>query len=240
MIEVMEIANSGVIWFFALLIISIVIIQALLFIKLAAHASSSINMSSVEVKSAIKTGAISAIGPSLAIMVIAVSLITILGDPLTLMRIGIIGSAPIEALGASIGADAYGTELGSSSFTAQALTTVVWTLCLGGAGGLLVVAIFTKSFGKIEKRVTSKSKNGNGMIVLTTAALIGAFSFFVSGEMVKSNVHTFVAIGAGLSMVGMLQIANKRNLVWLKEWSLGIAILAGLFVGYIMTLGGGL
>jgi len=232
----MEIANSGVIWIFALLIISLVVIQGVLFIKLASNASSSVDMTRSEVNSALKTGAISAIGPSLGIMVIAISLITLLGDPLTLMRIGIIGSAPIEALGASIGANAYGVELGSSAFTAQALTTVVWTLCLGGAGGLLVVAVFTKSFGKIEKKVAAKSKDGKGMVAITTAALIGAFSFFVSGEMVKGSVHTFVAIGAGIAMVVMMSIASKRNSIWLKEWSLGLSILAGLFVGFIVTL----
>ncbi|MBU9713034.1 DUF5058 family protein [Evansella tamaricis] len=235
--DVMEVANSGVIWIFALLIIGLVVTQGLLFIRLASRASSAVGMSPTEVRSALKTGAISAIGPSLAIMVIAISLITFLGDPLTLMRIGIIGSAPIEALGASIGADAYGVELGSSSFSPQALTTVVWTLCLGGATGLFVVATFTKSFGRAEKKITGKSKSGSKMIIaVTTAALIGAFSFFVSGEVVKGHVHTFVAIGAGLSMIIMMRIANEKNITWLKEWSLGLAILAGLLVGYVVTI----
>lgn len=232
----MEVANSGVIWIFAALIIGLVIFQGLLFIRLAANASGEVGMTPTEVKSALRTGAISAIGPSLAIMVIAISLITFLGDPLTLMRIGIIGSAPIEALGASIGADAYGVQLGSVNFTPEALTTVVWTLCLGGAGGLLVVAMFTKSFGKIEKKAASKSKDGKGAILITTAALIGAFSFFAGGEAVKGQVHTFVALGSGLSMAAMLIFANKRNIRWLKEWSLGVSILAGLFVGYIISL----
>jgi len=184
----------------------------------------------------LKTGAISAIGPSLGIMVIAISLITFLGDPLTLMRIGIIGSAPTEALGASVAANAYGVDLGSANFTAQALTTVVWTLCLGGAGGLFVVAVFTKSFGKIEKKVAEKSKYGKGMILITTAALIGAFSFFVSGEMVKGHVHTVVAIGAGISMMVIMKYAHSHHITWLKEWSLGLSILAGLLVGFLVTL----
>lgn len=235
MSEVMEIANGGVIWLFAGMIISIVVFQGLLFIRLASKSSSAVGMTKGEVQSALRTGAISAIGPSLAIMVIAISLITFLGDPLTLMRIGIIGSAPIEALGASIGADAYGTQLGGAGYTAEALTTVVWTLCLGGAGGLFVVAVFTKSFGKLEKKASSKSKDGKGVILITTAALIGAFSFFAGGESVKGYIHLFVAVGAGVSMICMQKLADKRNLVWLKEWSLGLAILAGLFTGYLFT-----
>ncbi|WP_026674076.1 DUF5058 family protein [Alkalihalobacterium bogoriense] len=233
--EVMEIANSEVIWIFAFFIIGIVVLQGILFIRLATKASSTVGMTSSDVRSALKTGAISAIGPSLGIMVIAISLITLLGDPLTLMRIGIIGSAPVEALGASIGADAYGIELGSPQFTPQAFTAVVWTLCLGGAGGLLVVALFTKSFGKIEKKVAGKSKDGKGMVLITTAALIAAFSFFVSGEMLKSHIHTLVAIGSCCAMVAILHIANTKRLNWLKEWSLGLSILAGLLVGLIVT-----
>lgn len=232
--QAMEIANSNVIWIFASLVIVVVFLQGVIFIKLAVSASKGIGMTSSEVKSTLKTGAISAIGPSLGIMVVAISLITFLGDPLTLMRIGIIGSAPIEALGASLGANAYGAELGSDTFNAQALTTVVWVLCLGGAGGLFVVAAFTKSMGKMEKKIVAKRGDGKIMIVVTTAAMIGAFSFLASGEMMKGSIHAVVGIASGLTMMFIVWIANKHQIRWLKEWSLGLSILSGLFIGYLV------
>ncbi|RXI97818.1 DUF5058 family protein [Anaerobacillus alkaliphilus] len=232
--QVMEIANSNVIWLFASLVITMVFIQGVIFIKLATNAGKSLGMTNSEVSSALKTGAISSIGPSLGIMVVAISLITFLGDPLTLMRIGIIGSAPIEALGASLGANAYGVDLGAENFSPQALTTVVWVLCLGGAGGLFVVATFTKSMGKMEKKIIAKKGDGKIMIVVTTAAMIGAFSFLASGEMIKGSIHTMVGFASGITMMGIVLISNKFQIRWLKEWSLGLAIVSGLFFGYII------
>jgi len=67
-------------------------------------------------------------------VIIAISMLSLIGDPVTLVRIGIIGSAPIETVGASLGAEAAGAELGAADFTAQAFTNAVWVMCLGGMG----------------------------------------------------------------------------------------------------------
>ncbi|WP_407269784.1 DUF5058 family protein [Radiobacillus sp. PE A8.2] len=233
--EVMEFANSSSIWIFASLVIAMVVLQGAIFIKLAANTSKEIGMTGNKVKSALKTGAISAIGPSLGIMVVAISLITFLGDPLTMMRIGIIGSAPIEALGASLAAEAYGADLGSEAFTREALTTVVWVLSFSGALGLFVVAFFTKSMGNVEKKIVAKRGDGKIMIVVTTAAMIGAFSYLASAEMMKGSVHTIVGFAAGITMMAFVWIANKFKITWLKEWSLGLSILSGLLFVYIVT-----
>jgi hypothetical protein len=156
--QVMQIANSFPLWIFASLVASVVIFQAIIFIRLASRTSSSVGMTPQEVKVAIRTGAVSSLGPSLAIVFVVISLMTLIGNPVTLMRIGIIGSAAIETVGASLGAQAAGAELGDSSFTAQAFTTAVWVMCLGGMGWMLCVALFTKSLGKIQDKAVAKTK----------------------------------------------------------------------------------
>ncbi|UOQ94651.1 DUF5058 family protein [Halobacillus shinanisalinarum] len=231
--EVMRLANSGIVWIIATLVLAIVVFQAIKFIMLAAKTSKEIGMSTEEVHSALKTGAIAAIGPSFAIIIVAISLIPLLGDPLTLMRIGIIGSAPIESVGASLGADAYGTGLGSSDFNYQAFTTVAWTLCLGGVGWLVFTALATKSMSKVEKKVTNKSeKSKKTMMVVTTAAMVAAFGNLASAEMIKGFAYILVVITASITMIISTSLANKHQLNWLREWSLGFSIIAGLFVGY--------
>ncbi|MFD2922276.1 DUF5058 family protein [Halobacillus naozhouensis] len=231
--DVMRLANSGVVWIIATLVLTVVIFQAIKFIMLAAGASKEIGMSRGEVHSALKTGAIAAIGPSFAIIIVAISLIPLLGDPLTLMRIGIIGSAPIESVGATLGAEAYGTELGSSGFNYQAFTTVVWTLCLGGVGWLVFTALATKSMSRVEKKVTNKSeKSKKTMTIITTAAMVAAFGNLASAEMIKGFAYVLVVITSSLTMILFTSLANKHQLNWLREWSLGFSIIAGLFVGY--------
>src|SRR5690606_33556146 len=108
--DVMRIANSYPLWIIASLVIGLVFFQAFKFISLATKTSASVGMSKQEVKTAIRAGAISSIGPSFAIIIIAISLLSLIGNPVTLVRIGIIGSAPIETVGASLGAEAAGAE----------------------------------------------------------------------------------------------------------------------------------
>ncbi|ARK30494.1 DUF5058 family protein [Halalkalibacter krulwichiae] len=233
--QVMQVANSFPIWVFASLIVFVVIFQAIIFIRLATKTSATVGMTSKEVKVAIRTGAISSLGPSLAIIFVAISLITLIGDPVTLIRIGIIGSAAIETVGASIGSQAAGADLGSSNYTAQAFTAAVWVMCLGGMGWLLFTAIFTKSLGKIQGKAVAKSKNVSILNSIAFAAMIGAFSYLGGSEMVKGYIETIVLIIGFICMPIILNLSNKYKLNWLKEWSLGLVILVGVVVGYILS-----
>ncbi|WP_342513740.1 DUF5058 family protein [Sporosarcina sp. FSL K6-1522] len=232
--QVMKIANSFPVWLIASLIIGIVIFQAVVFIRLASRTAPSVGLTSKEVKSVVRTGAISSLGPSFAIIIVAISLITFLGNPVTLMRIGIVGSAPIETVGASLGAQAAGSELGSSTFTAQAFTTAVWVMCLGGMGWLLFTALFTKSLGKFQQKIAGKSNNAQLLSIVSTAAMIGAFGYFGAGQMVKGINETIVFIVAFLIMPVILGASSKFKLGWLREWSLGIVIVVGILIGLLL------
>ena len=235
MAEVLKTANSFPLWIIAAIVMGLVFFQAFKFMSLASKASASVGMSKDEVKSAIRSGAISSIGPSFAIVIIAISLLSLIGNPVTLIRIGIIGSAPIETVGASLGANALGVELGASNFTEQAFTNAVWVMCLGGMGWLLFTALFTKSLGKIQAKATSSQKNINRFQVLSTAAMLGAFSYLGSGQMIKGIQESVVLLVAFVVMPIILFAAKKYKLTWLVEWSLGFVVLIGLTVGYILS-----
>lgn len=233
--QVLKVANSFPIWIIAALVIGIVIFQAVVFIRLASKTAPSVGLTTLEVKSVVRTGAISSLGPSFAIIIVAISLITFLGNPVTLMRIGIVGSAPIETVGASLGAQAAGSELGSSTFTEQAFTTAVWVMCLGGMGWLLVTALFTKSLGKFQEKISRKNSNVRLLSIVSTAAMIGAFGYFGAGQMIKGINETVVFIAAFLVMPVIIWASNKFKMNWLREWSLGLVIVVGLSIGLLLT-----
>ncbi|WP_227936368.1 DUF5058 family protein [Alkalihalobacillus deserti] len=233
--QVMQIANSFPLWILASLVVGVVIFQALVFIRLASRTSPSVGMTSQEVKAVIRSGAISSLGPSLAIVFVVISLITLIGNPVTLMRIGIIGSATIETVGASLGSQAAGAELGSANYTPQAFTTAVWVMCLGGMGWLLFTALFTKSLGKIQNKVITKTKNVNTLKLVSTAAMLGAFSYLGASEMVKGLSESIVLFVTFIGMSIIMWMANRFKLSWLKEWSLGLIVLLGLMVGYFIS-----
>jgi hypothetical protein len=232
--EVLQVAQSGPVWLFAGLVVAIVIFQAITFIRVAARAAPGIGMTPREVRIALRTGVISSLGPTFGIAVVIISLITILGAPFTLMRIGIIGSAATELTAAGIGASAYGVELGSAGFNLQAFTAVVWTMCLGGCGWLLVAAVFTKRLGKAENQLLRT--RGNLMAVISVAAMLGAFAYLASQQMVKGYSEATTAVVAGLSMMAILAVAKKYDQHWLAEWALGIALLVGVTAGYLLSV----
>ena len=104
--DMLQVANSAPFWKFAFIIVGIVVFQALIFLRIAKKSAPEAGLSEQEVKAAIRSGFISSIGPSFGIVIVLVSLIALIGSPITLMRIGIIGSAATESSAAAIGASA--------------------------------------------------------------------------------------------------------------------------------------
>lgn len=232
--KILPIANSLAMWGFSVLVISVVVFQAFIFIHLVCKQAPSSGMSRTEINRALRTGVISALGPSLGIIIVAVSLITVIGAPLTLMRIGIIGSAAYELTAAGIGAKAYGVELGKDGFNLQAFTTAVWTMCIGGLGWLLSAALFTKSLGKIQGKI--QAQNSKIMALISTAAMMGAFGYFTAGQIVAGFNETVVVLISGITMMALMIAAEKWKLAWLKEWALGITLVVGMSIGYLTTI----
>lgn len=232
--EVMGVANSAPLWIMAFIFVAIVAFQALIFLKIAKESAPDVGLSNTDVKTAIRTGFISSIGPSFGIAIVLVSLIALIGSPLTLIRIGIIGSAATESSAAVIGANAFGMELNSPDFTLQAFSAVVWTMCLGGMGWLIFTAIFTKRLGKTQEKI--EKKNPKVMAVISLAAMLGAFAYLASQQMVNSISHIVAGVAAIAAMVIMMKTADRKGIAWLKEWALGIAIVIGMTTAYFTSL----
>jgi hypothetical protein len=231
--EVTEIAESWPFWMFASIVVAIVVLQALTFILLASSAASAIGMTRKETRTALRTGVISSLGPSFGISVVIISLIALLGAPFTLMRIGIIGSAATELTAAGVGASAYGVKLGGADYDVRAFTAVVWTMCLGGCGWLVFTALFTKAIGEAQRKVVGTSSRMMGTI--SVAAMLGAFAYLTSQQMVLSLSKALTAVVAAATMMLVLWYAKRRQR-WLTEWALGIALVIGMTCGYFLSL----
>ncbi len=228
----MEFANSPVVWIFASAIIVLVIFQAIKFLQLSKKAARDVGISETDIKRAIKTGSITAIGPSIGIIIVAVSLISLIGNPLTMMRIGVIGSAPIESMGAQLSAESAGVTLAGEGFTPEIFNLVVWTLCIGGAGWMVFTFFATPYLSKIQTKLTSRPKGEYLIGVIASGAMIAVFGSLTGAEMIKGAPYIFTAIVAVIASLTFNYIANKKGINWLKEWSLGFSILISLIAVY--------
>lgn len=228
----MELANSPIVWLFAASIIVLVIFQAIKFLALSRKAASDIGLSEKDINRAIKTGIITAIGPSVGIIIVAVSLISLIGNPLTMMRIGVIGSAPIESMGAQLSAETAGISLTGEGFTPELFNLIVWTLCIGGAGWMIFSFFATPYLSKIQTKITETSKGEYLLGIIASGAMIAVFGSLIGGEMLKGAPYIFTGVVAIVSSLIINYISDRKGINWLKEWSLGFSILISLVAVY--------
>lgn len=226
-------ANSPVLWLLAAAVFAVIILQAILFFRFARKVSASESIPRSDLVIAMRAGAISAIGPSLAVAIVAIGLIPVFGTPAVLMRIGMVGSVPYELAAANAAVGSMGVELGGEGYDGVAFATVFFTMAAGAGVWMLSVLISTKSMGTLSAKI--QAWNPWVMNTVPGAALIAAFSYLTLNSARVSPTNVIVMLAAAATMAVLLVVADRKKLGRLREWALGIAMLAGLFVAAVIA-----
>lgn len=231
--DIMAIANSPVLWICAGGVFLVIIVQSLIYMKAARLAAPAAGMAPGELKTSFRAGAVSAIGPSLAVVLVAVALLTVFGTPAVLVRIGLIGSVSYETGAAAIAANTVGAELGGPTYTQSVFGLALAAMSLGGAMWMIATLILTP----LLKRGDSKLRKVNPamMMVVPGAALLGAFTVLGFAELPKSSLHAVALASSAAVMTLLMLIAKRTGAAWIREWALGIAIFVGLTITYFVS-----
>lgn len=241
--EVFRVANNAVVWLLCFIVVAVALIQSLLYIRLSLKAADAIGFERRNVYKGLWTGAVSSVGPSFAVFLVMVGLISAVGAPIAWLRCSIIGSAPIEMTGAMLGAQAYGVELNSPQYDLNALAASWWTMSVNGIGWLIVAAVLTPHLEKV------RAKFGGGdarwLMLIAVAATTGCYGYLSADTIGKAlrNYRKALAAGgsgmtplqpmiatiaAGIAMAVLIRASKKRPK--LREYNLGLAMLAGMIV----------
>lgn len=222
----MDVANSRWLWLSTVPVVAVVMLQAAIFLRRAWKDGKEMGLSEEKLKTGFKTGMISAIGPSVAVLAGMLALIATVGGPVAWMRLTVIGSIAFELPAAELGLSQFGYSLGDEGISETAYATAVWAMTLGGTGWLLVSAFGTRHMEKVR----SKISNGNEKLipVISAAAMLGAFAYFLSGEVTTGTPETGAVAVGGLAMLALLHVADSRDVQWIREWALGVAMFVGL------------
>ena len=165
---------NGTVWVFAAILIGMVIVQALLFLRLALNMNKKTNaVSKEEISQAVKTGAVSAIGPAFSTLTIALSLIVMVGSGVTFMRCGVIGAPAWELMMAQFSAGAAGVEFGSAEFTESIFTLCIFGMTLASAPYFINTIITLKPLDKVVAKSAEAAQKGG--ICLPDKSLISNF-----------------------------------------------------------------
>lgn len=237
--ETMQIANSPMMWILSIVIVSNVIIQSIIFYRLATkHVKNTNLLRPEQVKKAFKIGVIGTIGPAFAVFAVAVALIAQIGGPITLSRIGIIGSAAFEMISAQIGS---GGTAGTPDFAPNMLSAAAWVMTLGGAGWLIVVFFTTKHIDSLQETI----KKTNPLTITYMSIFAPFIIFFTLGyrEVINKgilkeeiDIAPMAALVAGAVAVFIVNkiVEKDSSKKWLKEWAMGFAVIAAMIVGSIV------
>lgn len=233
--DIWSVAQSPLLWICALAVFGIICLQSWIYVRAVKRAGEGVGISRRDLNRAFRSGAIASVGPSLAVVLVAIALLTLFGTPAVLMRIGLVGSAATETASATIAADTMGASLGGPEWTQQVFVVAFFAMCLSGAAWMIITLLFTP----LLKRGGNKLSRVNpaAMTIIPGAALLAAFMALTAMELPKSFVHVIAVLVSGAVMAILMAIATKLDIGWLKEWALGLAIIVGLFVAYFVHHG---
>ena len=222
---------NGTLWIFAIILICLVLAQSFLFLRLAMRFNRKHKLvSDEEVKEAVSTGAVAAIGPSVNSIVIALSLIAMVGSATTFMRCGVIGAPGWELLMANIASSTAGVTLGGEGFTEAIFIFAIFCMVLGSAPYFLNTMIMLKPLDTmVEKSKVSF------MPYLSNSAMFGLLGYSVMSNLNSiSSVAAVLASGVAYALFDKL--AKKLDNSMLGSFSMAVAMIFGMLFGQIVKM----
>ena len=238
--EVAKVVNGPVMWIISLLTVGIVAFQAVLIYRLTKkYAEAKKALTPEEMQIALKTGGVVAIGPAISVFVLALSMISLLGAPATLMRIGIIGSAATEMTAATVGAMMAGVSLGANELTLAAFGCAMFGCAVMSCGYLIMIPILSRGLGKgLQKLFAPKEDGKKGKAAVFFGAIFPVLFILLLTLTQVANGMDYVGalIIAGIVSMTLDKIAKKKDIKWLKEWGMGFSVLAGMIAGPILGM----
>ncbi len=227
-----EIINSPLLWVICSVSVMVVIAQGVAYFRLARKNASAMGVSDENCRKAFKVGVITAIGPSLSILIVMVGLMAVLGNPLTWMRLSVIVSAANELTGARLGAEAAGVTFGGPDYSLQVLFVSWFAMAFNGIGSMAGALFFSGHLDRIRNKIVSK--NPKILAFVSGAAMTAIYGNLSSAELKNGGANLAAWAVAGVTMFVLFKVSQKFTK--LKEYNLGIAMIAGTIAGAVTQL----
>ncbi|MBU5484514.1 DUF5058 family protein [Clostridium sp. MSJ-11] len=233
--EHLAIANSNIMLLLCGITILIVLIQPIIFMRIAWKRGKEIGLTSDEMKKATKSSSVFAIIPSLPIIISYLMLVPALGKFFPWLRLSVVGSVTYETMAANMAAEAFGYEsIFASNFTPDVFIAIIFVVSVAILGGNMFNVLFLKKYD--EKVRSMKSLNSAVVPIMTTAMFLGMYGVLAAPHIsnVKNplSITTLVISGIASLVFGKLSEKHKS----LKEFSFSLSIIAGMASASLLNL----
>ncbi|MCK4760557.1 MAG: DUF5058 family protein [Candidatus Aminicenantes bacterium] len=225
--EYLEIANSGYFYLWGAVILLVIFIQAVLFIRLAWKRGKTIGLTGKRMLQGLRAGMVSAVIPSIPIVISLIAMSGVLGVPFPWIRLSVIGSAPYELLSAGIGAESMGVEgLGSANYTQFVFANSVWVMTIGAMWSGLMVFFFLKMIKKQYAKI--ENRDPDWMKIISAAAFFGVVCIFLARPITAGGLPLITVVTGAVLMTICALLIEKLKIKWLREFALPISMVGAM------------
>lgn len=231
--EVRELAYSPALWLVAAAAIGLVLFLATYYLIKGIKVAKTMGITNAQIKDAMKTSAITSVGPSVVIMISMVSLLVMVGAPTAWMRLSVIGDIAQELMAVGFATDAYGLTATAGAITPEILQIAVFCMAAACTGYILVPVFFCTSFDKIMQKLGGKSGNSKLMGLIASAAILGCYAYVDAPYLLGMNASTVAMLVGFAAMMALQFIQQKFQIKWLIAWGFLIAMFVGMIAGVI-------
>lgn len=234
----LEIANklNGTIWVFCAILIGLVLVQSFLFLRLALNYNKKYKLlTKDELGQAVRTGSIAAIGPSMSSLVVAISLMTIVGSATTYMRCGVIGAPSWELMMANLSATAAGVTIGKGTVTEGVFVLCLFGMILGSAPYFINTLITLKPLDLAVEKTKKSTAKISFLPYLGNASMAAVLGWMMLGYFTSvAAVAGFIAAMIACYIVN--KIAKKTGSSFFGSFNLAIGMVCGMVVAQIVNV----
>jgi hypothetical protein len=224
-LDYLNVANSLPMWMICSVGVFLALFQTGIFVRKALVAGKMIGLTDTQMKSAMRSSAISSVGPSLVILTGMISLLVTVGGPIAWMRLSNIGSIMFDLMAAGFGAEAMGAKLGAE-MSGTAFANVCWAMTLGAVGWLLFTGLFTHKMDNFRNTLAGGRKDL--LPIVSVSAMLGAFAQPNAGRIMACDRGTIALLVGAFVMFCLLKYAQKNKVQWIKELALTVAMFVGM------------
>lgn len=228
--------NSRGLWVASSFMVICVVLFAVHYFRISRKRAKELGIPDKKVRSAIRSAAVTSLGPSLSPVIVLLSMITIIGGPTTWMSLNDVGAARTELAMITMASGLLGIDPNTAAFTGKAFSFSIWAIALNNAGWMIVALLLTHRMEKAVDFLYGKyHKKWIDMLML--GATFGVTSYLLSNQIVGKMFtlhpdtlhHLAGLIPALISGCTMYLISRFVKNQKLQELALGISMLCGMF-----------
>jgi hypothetical protein len=232
----LEVANSNLMFSLCSAVIIFVLLQAVLFIRVAWRRGIELGIEATVMKKAMTNAAVFSVVPSLPIVVMLMVLTVNLGQYFPWLRLSVVGSATYENMAADIVSKAAGLSgIADPSFDLPIFTMAMWVMSVGIIWGIVFNIFFMKSLDKFSKK--AKESNSLFIPILSSSLFIGMLALmsapYITNDDNVTAIVAFLSSAAAVLICG--RAAKAANVRAIDEFSLPISLIAGMAAAIVYT-----